>query len=907
MERTRPNPDQLLADVQRETERESRGKLKIFFGAAAGVGKTYAMLEAAQKQRREGLDVMIGLVETHGRVETEKLLIGLERLPLKEFTYRGAVLRDFDIEAALRRKPHILLVDELAHTNAPGAWHTKRWQDVLELLEAGIDVFTTLNVQHLESVNDIVARLSSVNVRETVPDSIFDQADEVEFVDLTPDDLLQRLREGKVYVAAQAERAMENFFTMGNLIALRELGLRRMADRLDTQMERFRRLHAVGESLHIADRLLVAVGPSPYAPRVVRAARRMAERLHAEWIVAYIETPGAAELPQTDKDRVLQTLRLAEQLGAQPVTLTGEHVAAELIDYARQRSVNKIVVGKPGRARWRDRLFGSMVDELIRNEAGIDIFVVRDLLEEVARAPARRFRRWPRWEGFAAAFGVIAACTLLSWPLTSILDDASRGVLYIVAIVAVALFWGTGPAVAASALSVLAYDFFFVQPVGKFSVNDPRAVLTLLMIFIVGNALSALTTRIKLQAKIARRHEERTAAMYQMTRDLAAGRTPEETRERVESNLATVCGGDVAILLPDAQRRIQDDGRAKKFLRPWHFPVAQWTFDHGKMAGLGTEALPASDSLFLPLRGNRGVVGVVAIKAADPNLAQEAEQMLLIETLTRHAALAFEQLELVSEANHARMQAEAERMQNSLLSSVSHDLRTPLASITGAASSLLQNSDCLDAGNRRELLTTIYHEANRLNRLVTNLLNMTRLEAGALSPSKDWQSIEELVGAALAKSERALQNRPVATRIPADLPLIRVDGLLIEQVFLNILDNAVKYTPAGSPLEIEARAETDGVVVTIADRGPGFAPGDEERVFDKFFRGSSGDDSKGAGLGLTICRGIVAAHGGRIAARNRPDGGAVFEIFLPRENDAAPAPAEPAGAPAAKTNDGGPT
>jgi two-component system sensor histidine kinase KdpD len=602
----------------------------------------------------------------------------------------------------------------------------------------------------------------------------------------------------------------------------------------------------------------------------------MAVRSHAQWIVAYVETPKSGELSPADRNRVYETLRLAERLGAETVTITGDDVARALIRYALQRNATRIVVGKPGRAPWRDRIFGSMVDGLIRNEAGIDVTIIRGQLEETGRVARSRWRRPGRWTGYLESLAVVVLCSLIAWPLSHWFGSAGVAMLYLLGVALVAMWWGIGPSLVASVLGVISFDFFFTPPVFSLELRDSFLIFTFLVMVVVGNVIGSLALRIKSQAAVARRHEQRVTAMYQLTRDLTDADTVESMVDRVVRNITASFEGEAMVLLPDEERRV-----ASPALSGGDPAVAQWVLEHGSMAGLGTDVLPSTDLLFLPLKADRGVVGVLGVRPRDKNLPHNPEQMLLLETLCRHAALAIEHSELVRETHDARMSAEAERLQNILLSSVSHDLRTPLASITGAASSLLDRGNKLEAARQFELLATIHDEADRLNRLVTNLLHVTRLESGALKPNKDWQSVEELVGAALNRLEKSLQDRAVNLAIPSELPLVSVDGILIEQVLYNLLDNAIKYTPPRSPIDIAAGEDGDRLTIMIADRGPGFAPGESERVFEKFFQGGRANAAKGSGLGLTVCRGFVEAHGGALRAFNREGGGAVFEIALP--------------------------
>ena len=893
MHDNRPDPDILLARVQEEETHQARGKLKIFFGATAGVGKTYAMLEAAHTRSKEGVDVVVGWVDTHGRAETEALLAGLEVLPRRSVAYRGTTLGAFDLDAALARRPALILVDELAHTNAPGARHPKRWQDVEELLDAGIDVYTTVNVQHLESLNDVVAQITGVLVRETVPDSILDQADEVELIDLPPDELLQRLREGKVYVSEQAKRALDHFFSKGNLIALRELALRRTADRVDAQMQVYRSTHAITETWPTTERILVCVSPSPLSARLVRATRRMAARLRAEWLAVYVETPAYLQLPEADRDRVVHTLRLAEQLGAETVTLSGENVSEELLNYARTRNVSKIVVGKPRRPRWKEIVLGSVVDELARNTDDIDVYVISGEHDD-SRPPSLRLPERPsNGSAYGWALAVVMVCTALDWLLFPAFEKANLVMVYLLGVTVVAMRGERLAALLASVLSVAAFDFFFVFPRFSFAITDLEYLVTFAVMLLVALVISTLTVRLRQQAEAARHRERRTAALYALSRELASTRDIDGLLQAAARHLHEVFGSQVSLLLPDATGHLrqwdagaegQSHGLGSQVLFALdtkEHAVAQWVYEHRQMAGLGTATLPSAEALYIPLLGTRGAVGVLGVRPASPRRLLAPEQIHLLETFASQTALGIERATLAGEAQQAQVQVATERLRNSLLSTVSHDLRTPLTAIAGAASGLLEENAPLDTSTRHELCQTIAEEAHRLNRLVNNLLDMTRLEAGAIQVHKEWQPLEEVVGAALTRLEAQLHDRPLTTHFPADLLLVPLDSVLIEQVLLNLLDNAVKYTPPGSPIALTAWATEDAVTVEVADRGPGLPPGEEQRIFDKFYRVPRPPMPSGTGLGLTICRGMVEAHGGQMWAENRPGGGTVVRFTLP--------------------------
>ena len=878
----RPDPDTLLTRAKEEEARKTRGRLKLFFGAAAGVGKTFAMLEAARELEADGVDVVVGYVETHGRAETEALLDGLEILPPRLVPYRGTTLKEFDLDAALARRPRVILVDELAHSNAEGLRHAKRWQDVVELVDAGINVYTTINVQHLESLNDLVAKITGIVVRETVPDSVLERADEIELVDLPPDELIERLQEGKVYLPEQAQEAVRNFFRKGNLIALRELALRRTADRVDAQMQAYMRDHAIAKTWPVAERVLVCISPSPHAGQLVRAGRRLATRLGAEWIVAFVDTPAAARLTQADRDRVAQTLRLAEQLGAETATLSGPTMSEEILAYARARNVSKIVIGKPGRSLWKRVLLGSIVDALVRGSGEIDIYVVSgDKEAAVPKSPARRPRQ-ADWPGYAEALGVVAVCSGVAWLMFPRFNLSNLIMVYLLGVVAVAARRGRGPTVLASVLSVATFDFFFVPPFFSFAVSDTQYLVTFAVMLVVALVISGLTVRTRAQADAARNRERRTAALYAMSRELANTRGVDGLLAIAVRHIVEVFPAEVSVLLPDATGRVaaRSVPAATLSTDTAEQAVAQWVFEHRELAGRGTATLPGAAALHVPLLGSRGAVGVLGVKPSEPHAFGSPEQLHLLETFANQTALAIERAALAEEAQTSQLRIETERLRNSLLSSVSHDLRTPLAAITGAATTILESESPLDRGTQQELLESIRDEADRLNRLVHNLLEMTRLESGALELHREWHSMEEVVGAALSRLAKSLGSRRVTVKIPPDLPLVSMDEVLIEQVFVNLLDNSVKYTPPDSAIRIIVTATDQSVTAEVADHGPGLPKGQESRVFDKFYRAAP-DGRRGAGLGLAICRGIVLAHGGRIWAHNLPEGGVAFLFTLP--------------------------
>lgn len=886
----RPTPEQMLARVRTEGESAGaaarRGRLKLFFGYAAGVGKTYAMLQVAQALNKEGKDIVVGYVEPHGRPETEALLEGLECLPTLMMPYRGATLREFDLDAALTRRPEIVLVDELAHTNAPGLRHAKRWQDVDELLSAGIDVYSTVNVQHVESLNDIVAEISGVVVRETIPDEVFERADDVALIDLPPDELLVRLRQGKVYIPQQAAYALEKFFRKNNLVALREIALRQTADRIHEDVEVARRSAAAKVPWPTYERLLVCVGSSPTSAKVVRAAKRLADRLDAPWVAVHVETPRAAGMSEEDRQRLHQHLRLAESLGAETVQISGADVVGELLQYAGGRNVTKIVVGKTDEpARWWRPARLSLVERLVRDSGNIDVFVVRGVGQPIALSVAASGNgvavNIRPWLGTAVA---LALATLISVAIDAIgFTEANLVMVYLLAVVAVAARYGALPSVAASLLSVLLFDVLFTEPYYLMTVHDTQYLLTFAAMLVIGLLASTLTARVRYQADVARRNERRTEALYRLSRRLTAIAKTSELIDEAERTVSEVFDAHAVIFLPDDHGKIRPIvGHMATFAASAaEFVAAQWVLDHDEPAGRGTNTLPNADAIYLPMATPNGVVGVLALQPQNASESLSPDARHLLDTYATQIAFAVERIRLSDESQQAEVQIETEKLRSSLLSAVSHDLRTPLAAIAGAASSLVESFDSLDAATRQELLETTREESERLTRLVENLLHMTRLSSGRITLNRQWQPLDEVIGSALRRMERPLAGREVRVEISDDVPLAHLDDVLIESLLVNLIDNATKYSEPGSPLEIRGEPFPGGVAVEIADRGRGLFPGDEDHIFEMFYRGADAKpDRRGTGLGLAICQAIVRAHGGTIEARNRPGGGTIIRFVI---------------------------
>ena len=899
----RPDPDELLDRLQRDEEKSQRGRLKIFFGASAGVGKTFAMLQAARRRKDEGADVVVGIVETHGREETLALIEGLEVIAPARIEYRGRLLAEFDLDAALARKPQLILVDELAHSNVQGSRHLKRWQDVQELLDAGIDVFTTVNVQHLESLNDVVGQITGIRVWETIPDRVFDLADEVTLVDLPPEELLDRLREGKVYMPQQAEHAVRNFFRKGNLIALRELALRRTADRVDAQMREYRADQSIERIWQARERIIVCVGAGQESSNLVRAAARLASNQKADWLAVYVETPKLERLPDAIRKRTLDALKLASELGAETVTLQGDEVAPTVLAYARMRNVSKLVAGASSLRGWRARLRPSVAQQLVWSARDIDVTMVSSgAVREAAErhdamsgfaGPAMGARRSAP-VSYAWALAICAAITAIAALLLDRIAQTNLVMLYLLGAVFTASRLGRGPGVLFSFLGVAAFDFFFVPPRMSFTVADTQYLLTFAVMLMTSLTISHLTASLKRQAHLATLRERRTGAMFAMTRELGGALMTDQIIEIGMRHVSEVFQARTAILLPDSTEKVRpkvENPDPATALNDVDLDIAQWVYDQQKQAGHGTETLPAATALYLPLKAPMRTRGVIALLAEQMAEFAVPEQRRMLDTFVAQIALALERVHYVEIAQDALVSMESERLRNSLLSAISHDLRTPLTAIVGFASVLADQGAAMSGGARaQELSDAIREEALRMNGLVINLLDMARLQEGSMRLNRQWSSIEELIGSALAGCRRMLGERKIQARVPPDLPLVQLDAVLVERLFVNLLENAAKYTPAGTPLTIDASMmQDDGhryVRVEVSDSGPGLPAGMESRVFDKFTRGEKESALPGIGLGLAICRAIVEAHGGRIGASNRTDMsgkvlGACFWFMLP--------------------------
>ena len=881
----RPSPEALLEAAAQE----GRGKLKIFLGAAPGVGKTYEMLLAAQARKREGADVVVGLVETHGRSETEALVAGLEVIPRQRIAYKGHLLQEMDLDAILRRRPRLVLVDELAHSNAPGSRHPKRYLDVEELLGAGIDVFTTLNIQHVESLNDVVAQITRIRVRETVPDSILDRADDIEVIDLSPADLIQRLHEGKVYVPHQAERAVRHYFKPGNLTALRELALRRTAQRVDEQMLSYMRQHAIRGPWAAGERVLVCVSEDPACAALVRYAKRLADRLHAPWTALHVETARYHRLPEPERDRIADCLRLAETLGAQALTIPGGRIADDVVSYAEANNISHIVLGKSERARWFEMLHGSVVHDLVRRAGGISVHVIAgEASGEDALAP-RGIATRSAPEGFdlvpyLATAGVIAAALGVGLMLKQFLSVQNISLVFLTGILVSAIRFGLLPSLFACLVSVLAYNFFFLPPLYTFTIADPENVVALFFFLIVAVIASNLAGRTRDQVLTARGRARTTEELFAFSRKLAGIGTLDDLLWATVYQIAAMLKVRVVLLLPaESGIAVRAGYPPEDELDEADLAAAQWTWEHNRAAGRGADTLPGAKRLFLPLRTGRAPVGVLGIDRDEAGPLLTPDGRRLLDALADQAAVAIERIILAEDIDRARVTAETERLRAALLTSVSHDLRTPLASIIGSLTSLRSYGRRYDDAAREGLMATIQAEAERLNRFIGNLLDMTRLESGAIELKPEPVDLGEIIGTALQRAGRLLAEHRVEVEVAPDLPPLSLDYLLLEQALFNLLDNAAKYAPPGSLIRVAARREGALAALSVSDEGPGVPAGDLEHIFDKFYRVHRQDRQRaGTGLGLAVCRGFVAAMGASITAANRGDrSGAVFTIRIP--------------------------
>lgn len=884
MKEHRPDPESLLKRIQQEEKQETRGKLKIYLGAAPGVGKTYTMLQDANAQREKGLDVIIGAIETHGRSEIETLVKKLDILPQQSVVYHGKTLEEFDLDGALKRRPALILMDEMAHTNAPGLRHNKRWQDIKELLDRGIDVYTTLNIQHVESLNDIVGQIIHARIKETVPDSMLELADTVELVDLPPEELIKRLHDGKVYFPEQVELAAENFFRKGNLIALRELALRTTAERVGAQVLLYRQGQGIQHIWPTKEKLLVCVGSRPGSTKIIRAARRMAASLQAEWIAVHVDTLRF-RLSEEERHQAIENLRFAEKLGAETMMLSGMNIVTEIMKFAREQNVNKIVIGKHIRPRWKSFFSPSLTDELVRHSGEIDIYSITgdsDEYKPIKRQPLQK--RPIAWKMYGLAAIIVGIATALDWYLSPYFDTSNLIMVYLLGVISVSLLGKTGPSIFASILSVLAYDFFFIPPIYSFAIQDLQYSFTLLVMLLVTQIISYLTLLSRREAEAASLAAQHSSALHTLSRQLANTRGVDKLLETGVRYLAEMFNSEVLALFPDNNRltiRAHYGTKEDIELNEKELSVAQWVFDLGQTAGLGTDTLPFSDALYLPLFASKGSAGVLRIKPSSPENILTPENRHLVEACASQLGSAIEVDRLQEQVRHSEFQVESDRISHTLLQSVSHDLRIPIVAVLGAATTLIEMNRELGANKIKQLGTEIYAEGKQIHRLINNLLQITLLETNAIKLQIKPNSLMKIINQTVIAFRESIEKNPILLNIPDNLPLIPFDNTLLQEVFLNLIDNATKFASAGSPIEISTQIKSNMVQINVEDRGPGIMADEVNKLFEKYYRGRLLTTERGLGLGLAICHNIIKVHGGDIWAENREGGGASFKFTLP--------------------------
>lgn len=868
----RPTPEQLLKLAEEEERQKSCGKLKIYLGAAPGVGKTHEMLHDALEKRAHGLDVLVGVAESHGRKDIERLLHQFEILPRQTVSYREKHHLEFDLDAALQRHPGLILVDEMAHTNVPGLRHAKRWQDIKELLEKGIDVYTTLNVQHIESLKDDVTQIIQAPIHETVPDSMLERADTIEIVDLPPEDLLSRLQEGKVYFPEQAEQAKESFFRLGNLIALRELALRITAERVGTDVLWYRQGEGIKEIWPVKDKILVCVGPKPEALKLIRAAKRLSQSLSAEWLAVYIDAPH--QPIEDDRNRAIQNLRLAELLGAETHVLSGFDIVKEILHFAREHNVTQIMIWKHINTRWRDWFQRNLADEIVRHSKEIDVYIMTGQISEPV-GPKKKISKSIPWKIYTIAVEVVGLTTLLNFFLYRMLASSNLIMIYLLGVTFVALFGRTGPSILASTLSVIAYDFFFIPPFYSFAVSDIEYFFTLLVMLVVTQVISYLTILVQRQAESARLTQHQTTALYTFSRKLTKTRGIDKILAIGTQHIAQVFNSEVMVLLPKNKRlEVQKCFPSNIRLNAKELSIAQWVFDMQLPAGLGTDTLSSSDALYLPLIGSSHIQGVLRIQ---PQQLFTPEQREFLESCVNQLSLALEVDRLHEKSRRRELEFEKDRAQTTLLASIFHDLCFPLKQVINTVNNLKKVKECKD----HFIKNNIDHQINKLNRLNNNLYHIVQLETEGIELKKELSSLKKIINVAIKISEKTLEKRPIELNLADNLPLISLDYKLILEVLINLLDNAIKFSPPKSKIILSAQIENDQVVVSIEDFGSGIVPKEKNKLFKKFYRGKEVIAEHGLGLGLAICEKIISAHHGTIWVENLENQGATVHFALP--------------------------
>lgn len=881
----RPDPDELLKAVKAEESAPNRGRLRLFLGMSAGVGKTYAMLKAAHARQAEGRDVLVGVIETHGRCETAALLEGLKILPRRQVDYKDTKLDEMDLDAILSLRPSLVLVDELAHSNVPGSRHPKRYQDVLEILDQGIDVYSTLNIQHLESRKESVEAIAQISIRETVPDSILDQASQVELVDIAPSELLKRLREGKVYLGDKAQRAADHFFKEDRLTALREIALRLTAERVDQDLQRFGDMRGGKSPWQTNERLLVAISHSPHSESLIRTTRRLAYNLEAPWIAVHVET--GLPLNDADQAQLSRNIQLARELGAEIVTTSDLNLAGALRRIARQKNVTQMVVGRPIRRFFRDHFYGgTLLDRMVRETPDIDVHVIR---HRSARLPLNWWKRGlPGFTGplpYWNTFWFLAGVAFLSAMVEPVMGYRAVAFFFLLGVLTVGMVSTMGPVLFAAVLSALGWNFFFIPPRLTFAISTPEDAFMSLAFVLVAAIVGILTNRIRGHERMLREREERTNTLYEISQDLAASRDQKESLIKINERLGRLLDGDVGVFLRG------DDGRLERGAGAAHailisdkeFAVAEWAINAGRKAGWSTDTLAQADSLFLPMQGSQFPVGILAFRPRRRR-ALSLEQENLLYAIARQLAVALEKTYFEEKVRETRQLEESEKLHQTLLSSISHELRTPLTVVMGAATALHDENRPKDDAYVKGLAGELIGASDRLNRVIENLLDMTRLNSGRLAPKLEWEDLRDLFGVVQQKLAPQLKTRHVRTEVPDDLPLVRIDFRLLEHALSNLVMNALLYTPPTGEIVLRAGVSAGRLQISVRDHGPGIPEASLPHLFDKFYR-VPGTPAGGTGLGLSIVRGIVEAHQGTVHVKNAADGGAIFWMDLPTGGD----------------------
>ena len=894
MNENRPNPEDLLKVAQQQERQQERGKLRIYLGAAPGVGKTYSMLEDARAKREHGLDIVVGVVESHGRHEIDALLHGLEILPRQIIDYRGMKLTEFDLDKALKRNPGIILIDEMAHTNAPGLRHEKRWQDINELLDHGIDVYTTVNVQHIDSRKDDVAKIIHIPIKESVPDYLFEMADSIELIDLPPEDLLKRLNEGKVYFPQQAELAKEHFFRVGNLIALREMALRYTADRVGEDVLSYRRGQGIKHIWPTREKILVCVGPGE-SNRLIRSASRIAKSLNAEWTAIYVDVPRL-QASEEERNRAIHKLRLAERLGADTRLIVGTDIVKEIMSFAHEQNISQIMIWKNSRQTWRKIFklwknvtlgrrgfsFSSLADTIVRQSGEIDVYVMTGgAPEEAKEIPITPVPRKFSWRSYLASLGVVLVATLIDYLLFPYLNATNLIMIYFFGVFLVAIYDKALPTIFAALLSILVCSFLFLPPYYAFALENTEYLLSIILLLIIALTINHYTVLSRREANRARDAERRIARLHTLSRQLATMRGVDRLLNIGVEYTGEILNSDVQALLPEnGTLKVHAKSATDWALDAKELSVAQWVYDQGQVAGLGTDTLPYSQALYIPLLASQSTMGVLSIRPKEEKVLTP-EKRHLLEAFAHQLAITIEADLHHEQTKKTELQTETNKVRSTLLKSFSHDLRTPLVSIMGAANKLIEVGTDIENQNIQQLHKNIFIESEQLDRLINNLLKMTNFETQSIPLNKEFCSLSELIHFVLDSPSIKMLKRHITVNLPENLPLMPLDSMLIQEVLHNLIDNAVKFTPLATVIEVSAQVVKDRVIVSIEDQGPGLLSDELTNLFDKFYRGKMITVERGMGLGLAVCRTIINAHGGEIWAENRKEGGAAFRFSLP--------------------------